>query len=221
MTEETEPQATPEEVLGTEEGPSEEVSQVAPTPEVAAISQEQLQELERKNKDLEHRLTQRGRELADQRRANEPTRTEEAIPADAYFQDPVGVTEKVVTKALAAFESRQEDRRNAEAYLASGAESRGSTSERLMDLHRRVQAAQDNPDEYLDILASLDQAQNTATEIKDATTAAVNTAQRNARAVTTEGGGTQVAPPAKTDDQMSVDELRAHIVKTQGEILPE
>lgn len=220
MTEETEPQKAPGTEPGPVEGPSEEVAQVVPTPEVVDDTAEKLQEAEKRNKDLEFRLTQRGRELAESRRVTQPAQAvEEDIPADTFFSDPVGVTKKVVTNVLAEYESRQEQRRQAEEYLQLGAEERGSTPQRLLALHRQLQqASQDNPDEYLDILSAIDKAQDTAAEIQKASKTAVETATRNARAVTTEGASTQTSPPAKSDEEMTVAELRAHLVKKHGEL---
>lgn len=220
MTDGTEPQETPGVVPGSEEGQSEEVTQVAPTPEVVDDTATKLQEAEKRNKDLEFRLTQQGRVNADLRRGTQPTQVvEEDIPAETYFSDPVGVTKKVVTNVLAEYESRQEQRRQAEEFLQLGAEARGSTPHRLLALHRQLQqASQDNPDEYLDILSAIDKAQDTAAEIQKASKTAVETATRNARAVTTEGGSTQVSPPAKSESEMSVAELREHLVKKHGEL---
>jgi len=219
MTEEPEPQEAPEEALGLDDGQSVEPTQVSQTPEIVDERAHRVDELERQNKDLQYKLTQRGRELAEQRRTAQAHPTpDEDIPAETFFTDPASATRKVVSNVLAEYENRQEQRRQAEEYLQSGAEIRGSTPGRLLTLHRQLQqASQDNPDEYLDILASIDKAQNTAVEIQKATRTAVNTAARNARAVTSEGGGTQVSPPSKSEDEMTPKELREHLVKKYGE----
>jgi hypothetical protein len=216
MENEVTPQETPDNVVGSEDGQSQ-VTEVTPaTPAVDDSAAQRLRELEDKNRDLQLRLTQKGRELAEQRRSQTPPTQEEAILPDAFFTDPVNVTAKVVSRALADYEGRQEQKRQAERYLQEYAEEKGIPVRQLQALAERLQSAQSNPEEYLDVLASIHQAQNTSAEIQRATKSAVDSAARNARAVTTEGGATQVTPPNKPVSEMTVEEHRAYLAKQHG-----
>ena len=221
MIEETEPQEAPGATPGLEEGQSEEVAQVAPTPEVVDNTAEKLQEAEKRNKDLEFRLTQQGRENAELRRVQSPAQTtEEDIPADAYFSDPVAVTTRIVSKALAESESRQERRRQDGEMRRIVAEQHGIPLDKYDTYYRQLEAAaaSGDPWEVHRTVARMYQAENTEEAISQAAKSAVDTATRNARAVTTEGASTQTSPPAKPDSELSIDELRAKLVKQHGEL---
>ena len=113
------PQTPPGEDTGLEAGLSQEsqepVASVGPAFDETA---QRLKELEEKNRELQRRLTQQGRELAEVRRSPSTSKTEAPL---AFFENP----EAVLDAKLRDFEQRQEQRRQAEEMLREFAEEKG------------------------------------------------------------------------------------------------
>jgi len=207
---ELDPQETPDAEVGKETGQSPESVVTTPAVEPAAVNEvaQKLAELEKQNRELQRRLTQQGRELAEQRRTS-------SVPKETpnFFENP----EAVLEAKLTAFEQRLEQRRQAEQLLRDFAEERGIPVRKLQQLNDEFQGATADPREYLEVLARLHAAGQTAEAIHVAQKATVETVQKNARAVTSETTSAQVSPPGKPIEEMTLEEYRAYLVKKHGE----
>lgn len=203
------PQATPGEDAGMEVGQSQESQEpVASVGPVADEVTQRLKELEEKNRELQRRLTQQGRELAETRRSPSAPQPGTAV----FWENP----EAVLEAKLRDFEQRQEQRRQAEEMLREFAEEKGIPVRELKRLNEELQGAAVDPVSYLETLAKFHQAKNAANAVQDAAKSATLSAQKNARAVMAEAGATQAVPPSKPESEMSVDEMRATLIKKYG-----
>jgi hypothetical protein len=211
---EQDPQSASQET--TEEAGKGEAVKSPETPPEGQALQERMEKLEKSYQEAQRVIGRQGKELGELRKRPIP-QTEETIAPDAFFTDPVNVTTKVVSRALAEFEARQEQKRQAERYLQEYAEEKGIPVRQLQALNERLQSASADPDAYLEMLTQLHQAQNTSEAIRSATQSAKDTATRNARAVTSESASANISPPGKSFDQMTGDEMREWIKKNYGE----
>jgi len=219
---EQDPQSAPEEGQVDETGQGENAVPPETPQDDGQALKERMEKLERSYQEAQRVIGRQGRELGElrkQRPASEPG--EDNIAPDAFFTDPVNVTTKVVSRALAEFEARQEQKRQAERYLQAYAEEQGIPVRQLQALNEKLQSAQSDPDAYLDVLAQIHRAQNTSQEIQKAAQSAKDSVIRNARAVTTESTNTQVSPPGKSFDDMTLAEQREYLIKKYGEAPPE
>ena len=206
------PQTLPGGDAGSEDGlPQESQEPVASVGPVVDETTQRLKDLEDKNKDLQRRLTQQGRDLAEYRRSSSSPQSTQANPA-GFFENP----EAVIEAKLRDFEQRQEQRRQAEDMLREFAEEKGIPVRELKRLNEELQGAAVDPVSYLETLAKFHQAKNAANAVQDAAKSATQSAQKNARAVMAEGGASQAMSPSKPESEMSIDERRAALIKQYG-----
>jgi hypothetical protein len=201
------PQSSPEE-LGTEAGQSLETEQAVQT-EV-----NRLAELEAQNRELQRRLTQKGRELAQHQQT--PSMSTSDPSGSNFWEDP----EARIAAQLAGFEQRQEQRRQAERMVRTFAEDKGIPERELYDLEEQFQRALQDPYDRMDMLARLRDAQRAQEAVNEAKKSTAASVQQNARAVTTESEGAHISPPGKSPDEMTLEEHRAYLVKKFGETEP-
>lgn len=208
MEQELDPQETPGD--GTESGQREDGEQQASGPAAAPDpTARQLEELAAHNKELQSRLTRLGREMAEIKRGSGNSQPEQTA---GFFDDPDRAMARFKQEIVAEIDQR----RQTERVLRDFAEERGIPPRELERLNDKLQRATGDPHEYLEILAGLHAAENATTAVQRAAQASRETAERNARAVTAEGGATRVSPPGKSFGEMTLEEQRAYLIKKHG-----
>ena len=224
MSNELDTQPHSEEEQGLTEQAEEQGTSTAQTSNEEQSVQEQSSQpdWEGQFKDLQRDYTRKSQQLAEYQRQvqEQPAPVDDSPSAETFYQDPVGSTAKVVQKVFADYESRQEERRQAEQYLHSFAEDRGIPERNLQQLNARYVAAQNDPEARLEILAAIHAAQNAGTQLQAAQKTIKDDVQRNARAVTAEGGALGVPESA----EISMEEFRswprekreAYLIKRYG-----
>jgi hypothetical protein len=199
---------------GQEQGQPGQESQVSEEPQVDPVA-EKLRELEEQNKNLHYKLTQQGRKLKQYEEVA-PPRTQEPAAEEFDWQNPGASIGKYVSKALGDFENRQEQRRQAEEMIRRTAEDRGIPVPKLQEYYVRLQEAAQDPYELMDTVARMYQADHAQEAISQAARTAQETAQRNARAVTTESSSTQPIEPHKSLKEMTDEELEKYVQRKYG-----
>lgn len=209
--EELDPTNQPTEGGGTEGQPEE--SQTQDEPQVDPI-EDKLAKLEKENRDLQYRLTQRGREL---KKFQESTPVPQPQEADEFdWNNPGASIGKYVGKALSDFESRQEQRRQAEEMIRQTAEQHDIPVRDLQEYYRKLEDAANDPLELMNTVARMYRADHAEEAVSHARDAAEQSVQRNARAVTSKGGPTQPTPEQKPLDDMSDKELDEFVKREYG-----
>lgn len=201
------PQVTPEE--GEDAGQNQDSppqSQQAPQADPVA---QKLNELEAHNKELQDRLTRQGRELANMRR--QPQTQTPAEERKAFFDDPDGVLEAFKRDIVNTLEQH----RQTDMMLRNFAEEKGIPMRRLQSLNDRLSSAMNNPDDYLELLYEIHAAQDAATQVQKAVSAATDTVKQQARAVTAEGGQPAPGEPA----EIPIEEFRKWPKEKRAEYL--
>lgn len=213
MSEELDPQQTPDEGQVQESGQGEDVTP-DPAPDEGQAERERLAKLEQSYKEAHRTITRLTQKISDYEKKGQPAEAD--IPPDAYFTDPVNTTKKVMASVLSEFEARQEQKRQVDRLLQEVAEENGLTRRQMEVLNEEFQAAMNDPREYLGLLARINTANNASSEIQKAAKLAKDSVARNARAVTSEASRTQVSPPGKAFEEMSLEEMRQYIAEKHG-----
>jgi hypothetical protein len=206
------PQETPG-TPGTEEGQPAEPAET-PEPQPVDKAAQELERLKAENEKLQHRLTQRGRELKQLNQ--QPPVTQEPAAEGFDWENPGASIGKYISKAFGDFETRQEQRRQAEELLRHTAEERGIPVPKLQEYYTKLQEASQDPYELMDTVARMYQADHTDAAITEAKRTMQENTQRNARGVTAEGSSTQPIAPQKPIDDMNDEELEAYVERTYG-----
>lgn len=205
------PTATPG-TPGTVEGQPAASGQ-QPEPQVDPVATK-LAELEEQNKNLQYRLTQQGRELK-QFKGSQP-QTPAQQPEDFDWANPGASIGKYVGKALSDFESRQDQRRQAEEMIRQTAEQNGIPVPKLQEYYAKLQEASTDPYELMNTVARMYRADHAEEAITQARRAAQESVERNARGVTSQGGATQPLPSQKAVADMNDKELDEYVMRTYG-----
>lgn len=203
------PNTTPGEP-GSEGQPVE--STEPPTPEVDP-TEERLVALEQQNKDLQHKLTQQGRE-----RKMQETQTPPAEPAkeDFDWNDPGASIKGSVRQEFAEFEARQDRRRQADEMIQHTADHHGIPVPELQKYYRRLEEASQDPVQLMETVARMYLADNAEEAVSQARNAAQESVERNARGVTSKGAATQPTPEEKPYDEMSDEEKDDFVMRKYG-----
>ena len=148
-----------------------------------------------KYRDLEKDYTRKSQKLSRlEREAQVSTvqsKPEVKISPEEFWGDPVTGTERVVEKVLSGFEARQQQQRQLEKYLDQWATDNQIPVREMQNLYQQVVEASSNPDDLMQLLVDVHRARNASTEIQRAQQVMEETARKNARAVTSQGGSTQ------------------------------
>ena len=109
---ENEPQATPAEPSGKENGQLEKTETPAPPETPADPMAQRVTELERQNVELQRRRTEEGRKIARLEAQQTPNASpaEPATSPEEWFNDPASFTKQAVDTALLASEQRQDNK---------------------------------------------------------------------------------------------------------------
>jgi hypothetical protein len=200
--EDLDPQQTPGD--GTEEGQSgdapENTAESAPQDDVA----KRLAELEERNRNLEYRLTQRGREL----KKYEESLSKQQQSGDEEFDwtRPKESIKGVFEEVLSQYDARQRSERESRELIKRVARQRGIPETELEDYYTKLQETPPDPIMLADTVAKMYQAEHVQTALTDAAKAAQQNVQRNARAVTTETGSMRPTDAVGKDPKDMTDE---------------
>lgn len=189
---------------------SDPSNELTPAPQTPAVEPAQdpvtakLSELEQRNKELERRLRHQGNELARFKQTSETKPASEPIDPNTFFADPVRVLDTVLTSKLTEFERKQDAKDTARRQLQGIATKHGMSVEELEAIDQHIQESFRDPESYAELIAQVRTARGIPQAVNAATQTAVQTLQRNARAVTTQSG----SPAPSTTGEVSMEEFK-------------
>jgi hypothetical protein len=177
-----------------------------------------LSQIERDYKELQKDYTRKAQQLAEMRRSQQSPQghTNQPVAEDFDWANPGASIGKYVGSALTEFEMRQEQKRQAAELIRDTAEQHGIPTKDLQKYYQKLQEAATDPYELMETVARMYRADHTDQAINEAQRATKESVERNARAVTAEGGSTKQSPPGKALSDMTDKELEEYVMRVHG-----